>query len=164
MTPHTKDHIRIILTSLLAILNEGEVNPVLPAEPTTQEPPSKRTRRTKEQIAADEAAAKAAQAKPDDAIPEEAAKLAQASEPEKPALYPDKTDEQLYQERRDIFDPRDGSFHLVKEGHQTALKEILGRFAPNGNRDITREQHADAVAALTKLRDDMKAAKEAAAL
>lgn len=97
--------------------------------PGIEQPKTTRTRRTKEQIAADEAALKAQQ--PETPAPVETP----APEPEKPAA-PAVDLEALYQERRKSFE------ELVKAGRGADVKALIAKYAPSGNRDIKPEDHA----------------------
>lgn len=118
---------------------EGLPDPAPKAEAAEQ---PKRIRRTKEQIAADEAAAKH-EAEQQRIIQEAADRLKAAeeadkgktAEPEKPAA-PAVDLEALYQERRKSFE------ELVKAGRGADVKALIAKYAPSGNRDIKPEDHA----------------------
>lgn len=144
-------------------LNSGELEkgaswgnaPMAPVPPVEGEPTAdkpKRTRRTAAQIAADEAAEKeAAQQQQGTASADTPAK----EDPKAPAqptgqLYPDKTDEDLYQERRASFKDyieKGGSAELER------VKATAAKYNPSqGNRGISREDHAAFLADIEALK------------
>lgn len=139
--------IAIFLRSLAETVdkhNSGELDeqddPDMQAEPLHGKVsvPAKttRTRRTKEQIAADEKAA--AEAKAGAEIQEEMKKHDAEKPKEEQAPAPSgPSAEDLYQERRSAFD------WLIKNNHIDKVKEVLRKYtdSPNANRDLPAEHH-----------------------
>lgn len=140
-------------------LNSGELEnqPVNPAEtsaePATDKPKTTRTRRTKEQIAADEAAAKMT-TEEKEAVLAVTGPAVEREETKAPAeelakLYPDKSDKDLYQERRASF------IEYIKAGSAAVerVKNIAAKYNPSqGNRGISREDHAAFLADIEALK------------
>lgn len=124
-----------------------------PSAPAPDKPT--RTRRTRAQIAADEAAASQQTVSGVNAGDKDLVELEKkfdlASPPLEPVkLYPDKSDEDLYQERRASF------AEYIKNGGSSELERVKAVAAKynltQGNRGISREDHAAFLADIEALK------------